>query len=49
VTSSQLALPGAYERWRVSAAHRATLFAAFLAGQSRAAVREMVKQLRSAS
>ena len=49
MTSSQLALPGAYERWRVSAAHRATLFAAFLAGQSRAAVREMVKQLRSAS
>jgi hypothetical protein len=45
VACKQLSLVQAYEIFRVPAAHRATLFAAFIAGASRAAVRKLAKQL----
>lgn len=45
VASGQLSLPDAYELFRVPAAHRAELFAAFQAGMSRSAVRKLAGQL----
>jgi hypothetical protein len=45
VASGRLSLPGVGELHRVPAAHRPALFAAFQAGKSRAAVRQLAKQL----
>jgi hypothetical protein len=47
VAAGALSLIDAYELYRVPAEHRGQLFAAFRAGQSRAAVRRMARELGS--
>jgi len=45
VAGGQLSLRDAYELFRVPAAYRPALFAAFAAGKSRSAVRKLAQQL----
>jgi hypothetical protein len=45
VASGQLSLPGAYELWRVPAAHRAELYAALQSGKTCSAVRKLARAL----